>query len=39
MAVIAKRFLEQGLSVEETAKLSQHPVEFVKMVQAQAMNR
>jgi catechol 2,3-dioxygenase-like lactoylglutathione lyase family enzyme len=36
MAVIAKRFLDQGKSVEETAKLIQHPVEFVKMVQAQA---
>ncbi len=34
MAVVAKRFLDQGLSVEETAKIIQHPVEFVKMVQA-----
>lgn len=30
MAVIAKRYLNQGLSVEETAKIIQHPVEFVK---------
>ncbi|XHH09716.1 MAG: VOC family protein [Candidatus Bathyarchaeia archaeon] len=32
MAVIAKRYLNQGLSVEETAKTIMHPVEFVKMV-------
>lgn len=32
MAVIAKRFLNQGLSVEETAKIIHHPVEFVKSV-------
>lgn len=32
MAVVAKRFLDQGVSVEETAKLIQHPVEFVKAV-------
>jgi len=30
MTVIAKRFLDQGLSVEETAKIIQHPIEFVK---------
>lgn len=30
MAVIAKRYLNQGLSVEETAKIIQHPVEFVE---------
>lgn len=35
MAVVAKRFLDQGFSVEETAKIIQHPVEFVKNVQAQ----
>jgi catechol 2,3-dioxygenase-like lactoylglutathione lyase family enzyme len=33
MTVIAKRFLNQGLTVEETAKLIQHPVEFVKKCQ------
>jgi catechol 2,3-dioxygenase-like lactoylglutathione lyase family enzyme len=32
MAVIAKRYLSQGLSVEETAKIIQHPIEFVKSV-------
>ena len=32
MAVIAKRYLSQGFSVEETAKIIQHPVEFVKSV-------
>ena len=31
MAVVAKHFLNQGFSVEETAKMIQHPVEFVKM--------
>jgi catechol 2,3-dioxygenase-like lactoylglutathione lyase family enzyme len=30
MDVIAKRYLSQGLSTEETAKIIQHPVEFVK---------
>jgi catechol 2,3-dioxygenase-like lactoylglutathione lyase family enzyme len=30
MAVIAKRYLQQGLSPEETANIIQHPVEFVK---------
>ncbi|SFD03258.1 VOC family protein [Clostridium uliginosum] len=30
MAVIAKCYLNQGLSVEETANIIQHPVEFVK---------
>jgi len=33
MTTIAKRYLSQGVSVEETAKLIHHPVEFVKMVQ------
>lgn len=33
MAVVAKSFLNQGFSVEETAKIIQHPVEFVKNVQ------
>jgi catechol 2,3-dioxygenase-like lactoylglutathione lyase family enzyme len=35
MAVIAKRYLKQGCSVEETAKIIMHPIEFVKMVQEQ----
>lgn len=30
MVVIARRYLSQGLSVEETAKIIQHPVEFVE---------
>ena len=30
MAVIAKRYLGKGLSVEETSKIIQHPLEFVK---------
>ncbi|BCZ47283.1 glyoxalase [Clostridium gelidum] len=30
MAVIAKRYLNQGLSIEETANIIQHPIEFVK---------
>ena len=34
MVVVAKRFLNQGFSVEETAKIIQHPVEFVREVQA-----
>lgn len=38
MAVVAKRFLDQGVSVEETAKLIQHPVEFVKMVQTKSLS-
>lgn len=32
MEAIARRFLDQGVSVEETAKKIQHPVEFVKAV-------
>ena len=32
MAMIAERYLEQGFSVEKTAKTIQHPVEFVKSV-------
>lgn len=31
MKVIAKRYLAQGMSVEETAKIIQHPVECVMM--------
>lgn len=34
MAVIAKRYLKDGYTVEETAKIIQHPVEFVKMVKS-----
>ena len=30
MAVIAKRYLNQGLSIEETANIIQHPIEFVR---------
>lgn len=30
MAVIARRYLAEGHSVEETAKIIQHPVEFVE---------
>lgn len=30
MEVIAKRFLSQGLSVEEVSEIIQHPVEFVQ---------
>ncbi|WP_459200912.1 VOC family protein [Methanococcus sp. CF] len=31
MAVIAKKYLKEGYSVEETAKIIQHPIEFVKL--------
>lgn len=31
MAVIAKRYLHEGYSVEETSKIIQHPIEFVEM--------
>lgn len=34
MAVIARRYLKDGLTAEETAKIIQHPIEFVKMIQA-----
>lgn len=30
MAVIAKRYISQGHSIEETAEIIQHPVDFVK---------
>lgn len=33
MAVIARRYLKEGLTAEETAKIIQHPIEFVKMIQ------
>lgn len=31
MAVIAKRYLADGYSIEETSKIIQHPIEFVEM--------
>ncbi|WP_434297955.1 glyoxalase/bleomycin resistance/dioxygenase family protein [Clostridium sporogenes] len=31
MAVIAKRYLDEGYSIEETSKIIQHPIEFVEM--------
>ena len=31
MTVIARRYLVEGISVEETAKIIQHPVEFVEI--------
>jgi len=30
METVVKRFINQGLSVEETAERTQHPIEFVK---------
>lgn len=30
METVIKRFIEQGLSVEETAQRTQHPIEFVR---------
>jgi len=33
MAVIAKRYLSEGYSPEQTARIIQHPLEFVKKVQ------
>lgn len=33
MSMIAKRYLKEGYSVEETAKIIQHPVEFVRSCQ------
>lgn len=30
MENVVKRFIDQGLSVEETSKRTQHPIEFVK---------
>ena len=30
MAVIAKRYLAEGFTVEETSKIIQHPIEFVE---------
>ena len=32
MAVIAKRFMAEGNSIEQTAELIQHPVEFVRSI-------
>ncbi|MGE5628913.1 MAG: glyoxalase/bleomycin resistance/dioxygenase family protein [Solirubrobacterales bacterium] len=31
MAVVARRYLSKGYSVEETSKIIQHPMEFVEM--------
>ncbi|NFV13012.1 glyoxalase/bleomycin resistance/dioxygenase family protein [Clostridium sporogenes] len=31
MAIIVKRYLDEGYSVEETSKIIQHPIEFVEM--------
>jgi catechol 2,3-dioxygenase-like lactoylglutathione lyase family enzyme len=36
MAVIARRYLSQGVSPEETAQMIQHPIEFVKAAQGSA---
>jgi len=30
MVTVVKRFLAKGLSVEETSKITQHPIDFVK---------
>ncbi len=38
MTVIAARYLKQGYSVEETAKIIQHPIEFVKSVAKGSMS-
>lgn len=32
MEVVILRYLSQGLSIEETAKITQYPIEFVKML-------
>ena len=32
MAVIARRYLAEGNSIEETARIIQHPVEFVQFI-------
>lgn len=32
MEVIAKRYIRQGYSLEETAKIIQHPVEFIQAI-------
>ncbi|MCT4619862.1 MAG: glyoxalase/bleomycin resistance/dioxygenase family protein, partial [Marinisporobacter sp.] len=31
MGVIAKRYLNEGYSIEQTSQMIQHPIEFVKM--------
>lgn len=31
MVVVAKHYLDEGYSVEETSKIIQHPIEFVEM--------
>lgn len=33
MRIIAKRYLSEGYSVEETAAIIQHPIEFIQMCQ------
>lgn len=30
METVVKRFIDQGMSIEETAKRTQYPIEFVK---------
>lgn len=31
MSIIAKHYLDEGYSIEETSKIIQHPIEFVEM--------
>ncbi|MTI67978.1 MAG: glyoxalase/bleomycin resistance/dioxygenase family protein [Firmicutes bacterium] len=31
MAVIAKRYLDEGYTIEETSKIIQHPIKFIEM--------
>lgn len=31
MAVIARRYLAEGYSIDETSKIIQHPIEFVEI--------
>lgn len=38
MTVIAQRYLKEGNSVEETAEIIQHPIEFVKMCEQKLHN-
>ena len=30
MLTVVKRFISQGLSIEETAERTQHPIEFIR---------
>ncbi|PIH04770.1 glyoxalase/bleomycin resistance/dioxygenase family protein [Clostridium combesii] len=39
MAVIAKRYLDEGYSIEETSKIIQHPIEFVEMCNSNKGNK